>query len=182
MKTEKKPVKTALLCTVVFCVATIIAALVGRVIIGDTVYYPIKTDASSVLAGNRFSILADSLLPSALQLAFVGLAGFSVFALTAAMIISLYRGAAFGYVTALASTGTFKLSPTDTSSVIEILPPLILYFLSGVLIIAFSAFAVSMSEVFARGVKSGYVLRYLALFLVFSGAVFVLDLLKLMLL
>lgn len=160
--------RTVLICALIFLLSAVLAALLGKMIITDTVYYAVSADKDAVGFFGIIDLAKDTASASLFLLLFIFLSGFTVFSPASALLASIVRGVIFGY-----SVVSFK----SGSAVAEgFLTSCVFFALTSFILLVFSAFSVHFFRYIRdEGVSFSAFCRYTALFLVFSGITVISD-------
>ncbi len=160
--------KSIIICTALFAVSATVSALVGKMIITDTTYFAVSAENHLSGVSEIVNRLKDVSEVTLFQLLILVLAGFSVLSLVTSSLVSAVRGVTFGYCAATASNGAVTAE--------GILPVGTCYAITSVVVIIFSAIAVSFSSmVREKGLEVCQVSKYIAAFFAFSGIAVLID-------
>lgn len=159
---EIKFLRCIVVCVALFAVSATISALVGKMIITDTVYYAVSSDNSPVGVTEFIGDVRVVSEGTLFQLLFMLLSGFSMIPIVSASFVCIVRGVTLGYCASTITSGI-----TEAGAIVPIGT---CYALSTVTVILFSALSVSFSESIRKdGMSASSSAKYLAVFLVFSG-------------
>lgn len=170
--------KRVMILTAVFVAAVIISAFAGTLAVSDTVYFPLSDVRSAVSIRDAAVYSLEHCTSSVIQLTLLFVSSFSLLSFVCAVMILLYRGVSLGFAAALISRDALMASGGGILSFKSVLPILVLYFLSSLLMIGLSASSVP-TLIYSRSVpKKKRCLSFCVCFAVISGAVFLIDMVK----
>jgi hypothetical protein len=165
---DSRFLKTMVMCTVMFGLAAVLSALLGNMIITDTVYYTVSRDGSAVGLFGIVGLLKDAASWSLFQLLFLFLSGFSAFSLLSAVTVSIIRGVTFGYSAAVFTGGAASGEGVLISGVC--------FALTSIAVMIFSSLAVCFfAHIREKGTAFASSAKYAATFFVFSGIAVISD-------
>ena len=170
--------KRILILIAVFVTAVITSALTGTLAMSDSVFFPLSDVRSAVSFTDAAVYSLEHCTSSALQLLLLFVSSFSLFSTACAVSVALYRGLSLGFAASLISCGAVMASGGGILSFKSALPVLILYFVCSLLIMIFSAISASSSFSLFELSNRKRSLSFCSCFAVISGAVFLLDIIK----
>ena len=178
-----------LMAVAVFVLCVVVSALLANIIITGNVYIPAVPELGTLSFTETLLYITDCLSSSVTQLGILFISGYSSLSVYASAAVCGYRGVSFGYTAALIAGSSLKFH-SDSVSILPFLKlptaaaVLTLYLFSTAAVAAASYCAVKRSALYICSAHAGrkYERRYICTFLIISGAVFLCDTVKLLLL
>lgn len=163
--------KKTLLCVMTFCLGVLLAAIVCKMIVSDTYYAPVIQKVEGEQLSDTFSYVSRISQNSLTKLTLLLTSAFTVAAFPMSLMLSFYRGAAFGYCTAFVTGGGMLTANSDVVTVKNAACIFVLYLISSALMVLFAACAMSFSEkLYSNSICFSNTLQLLRVFLILSGA------------
>lgn len=170
--------RRALMLITVFVSAVVISAFAGTIVVSDTVYFPLSDVRSAVSFTDAAVYSFEHCTSSALQMALLLVTSFSPLLKLCSVSVSIYRGGSLGFTASLISKGAVMASHGGILQLKSALPILILYFVCSMLMIVFSALSASLYLMPVESFRRKSCLAFCTCFMAISGAVFLLDIVK----